>query len=78
MSEEQVVRLVKQYLQNHQYDNIKIEVVEGPIRKESTWWYVPVRPNHTETRTYRYYEELTVVEDELRENENLDVLLVPA
>ncbi len=78
MSEEQVVKLVKQYLQNHEYDNVKIEVADGRIHKESTWWYVPVRSNQPEMRTYRYYDELTVVEDELRENENLDVLLVPA
>jgi len=39
---------------------------------------VPVRPNHQLPKTYRYYEELTDIENELREKEQVDVLLVPS
>jgi hypothetical protein len=59
-------------------EDIILEVLDAPIRREGDWWYVPVRPNRPFPKTYQYYEELTDIEEELRENEQLDVFLVPA
>ena len=78
MSNQQIVQLVEQYLQKHQYDNIHIAVLPQSVYQDGNWWYVPVRPDHSLPKTYRYYEELTEVETEIKENENIDVLLVPA
>ncbi len=78
MSEQQVVRLVRRYLQDHQPAGNIIEVLEQDIRKDGDWWYVPVRPEHQLPKTYRYYEELTAIENELREKEQVDILLVPS
>ena len=55
-----------------------IEALEQGIRKGGDWWYVPVRPDHQLHKAYRYYEELTSIENELRENEKIDVLLIPS
>lgn len=78
MSEQQIGQLVRSYLQSHQPAGNTIEVLEQDIRKDGDWWYVPVRPDHQLPKTYSYYEELTNIENELRENEQGDVLLVPS
>lgn len=78
MSKERIVELVRQYLQKHPLDNLQIEILTESISRDGNWWYVPVRPDHALPKTYRYYEELTEVESELKQNENVDVLLVPA
>ncbi len=78
MSEQQIGQLVRNYLLDHQPVGGTIEVLEQDIRKDGEWWYVPVRPDHQLPKTYRYYEELTDIENQLRENEQIDVLLVPS
>ncbi len=45
---------------------------------EEGWWYVPVRFNSQEPRTYEYYDTLTDIEDEIAAKEHLQVLFVPA
>lgn len=78
MSEQQIGQLVRSYLQSHQPTGNTIEVLEQDIRKDGDWWYVPVRPSQQLPKTYRYYEELTNIENEMREKEQVDVLLVPS
>ncbi len=78
MSEQQIGQLVRSYLQSHQPMGNSIEVLEQDIRRDGDWWYVPVRPSQQLPKTYRYYEELTNIENELREKEQVDVLLVPS
>ncbi len=78
MTEKEVVELVKKYLDNHPIPDNKIVVLDHIVRRDGDFWYVPVRPDHPFPKTYQYYEELTEVEMELEEKEQLDVLLVPA
>jgi hypothetical protein len=78
MSKEQIVELVRKYLKGHQPTDNPIEVLEQSVRSDGDWWYVPVRPNHEIPKTYEYYVALAEVETELKQNEKIDVLLVPA
>ena len=78
MSEQQIVQLVRRYLRDHQPPGSAIEILEQDIRRDGNWWYVPARPAHQLPKTYRYYEELTNIENGLREKEPVDVLLVPS
>lgn len=55
-----------------------LEVVEESIRKERYWWYVPIRPSVEPQKRYEYYEARADVEEELLENDNLTVFLIPA
>ena len=64
ISKQQVVDLVRIYLQRHQNNGLVIEVMEPSVRHSENWWYVPVRPN-TELRTYQYYDLLSEVETDL-------------
>lgn len=78
MNEEQILQLVKKHLDNHQIPENPIEVLDRDIYKVGDWWHVPVRPHQPFPKTYQYYEELTNVEMDLKEKEQVDVLLVPA
>ncbi|MBI3921471.1 MAG: hypothetical protein HY318_08655 [Armatimonadetes bacterium] len=79
MDEERVVQLVEKYLRTHPLRNASIEVVKQGLRQDGKWWYVPVRPDRELPRTYEYYEVLTEIEDEIKQEMNgeVDVLLVP-
>ena len=77
MSEEKVVQLVRERLQDRHPGGVTIDVVEQAIRHEGDYWYVPVRPNAQPPRTFEYYDALADVESELSLNERLKVLLVP-
>jgi hypothetical protein len=78
MEKQQVLRLIREYLDHHRSNGVTIEILERAVRHDGDWWYVPVRPSGQVPKTYRYYEELTDVETELKDKEHIDVLLVPA
>jgi hypothetical protein len=73
-----VPALVRRYLREHQPTNVRIELVEGEIRREQDWWYVPVRPAQGSPKTFEYYTLLSEIEGDLEEKEHLNVMLVPA
>jgi hypothetical protein len=76
-NERTVAQEVRRYLADHHPDGVTFDVIEGAIRKEEHWWYVPIRPSVEPTKRYQYYEILADVEAELDENEQLKVLLAP-
>jgi hypothetical protein len=79
MDRNAIVELVRRYLKDHESESdLKIDLIEGAVRQEGGWWYVPVRPHEEIKKRYRYYEELSDIESEMKQNEQVDVLLVPA
>ena len=75
---EDILRLARQYLLPHQPVNYRLEVLDDGLREEDEWWYVLVRPDRDDVRAYDYYSRLAEAEISLRDEENLNVLLVPA
>jgi hypothetical protein len=75
---QRVARLVREYLKNRRPDGVTLEVDEPGIRKEPYWWSVPVRPSSEPSKRYEYYETLAEVEEEIEEQEQLKVFLVPS
>ena len=79
MDRTSIVELVRRYLQKLRSEsNLEIELVEEAVRQEEGWWYVPVRTEQEIKKRYRYYEELTDIETEMKQKEHVDVLLVPS
>ncbi len=78
MSKKDVVQRVNHYLKSHQFNGLTVESVEGAVREGDDWWYVPVRPSSQGAITYQYYGVLTDIEGDLKQNDHLDVLLVPS
>lgn len=54
-----------------------LRVVADGVRQEDDWWYVPVSPDRSGVRAHEYAELLTEIEDRLREQVDLKVLLIP-
>ena len=77
MNQQEVVGLLKRLLRDHQPPGVNIAVVEEGVRQDQNWWYVPVTTEQAGPRTPRYYEALAEVEEELKNHNELDVLLVP-
>ena len=74
----EVAARVQPHLNNNPIKNVVLEIVEDKIRREDNWFYVPVRLNAEEPRTYQYYDTLVEIEDEIARQERLRVMLVPA
>jgi hypothetical protein len=74
----EIIKLVRQSLENRHPQGIAIDVIEEGIRRQNGSWYVPVRPSVQPPKTFEYYEALAEVESELEENEQVSVLLVPS
>ena len=77
LSKQEIIQRVSLYLQPHQSDKMATEIVEKAVRMDGDWWYVPIRSTSQEPITYNYFGVLTDIEGELKENDHLDVLLVP-
>ena len=66
------------YLRLYRSAEVTIEIVERLVRTDGDWWYVPVCPTTQNPITYSYFGVLTDIEGELKQNDHLDVLLVPS
>ncbi len=75
---QEVVARVRPYLERNPIDNSVPEILEDALHLEEDWWYVPIRILPGATRTYDYYDLLSGVEDEIKEQEHLKVMFVPA
>ena len=75
---QEIVARVRPYLERSPIDNTVPEIIEDALHLEEDWWYVPVRLNTQVAHTYQYYDMLTDIEDEIKEQEHLKVLFVPA
>ena len=57
------------------------EIQEDRMRRdqdeEGDFWYLAVQLRNEPPRRYEYYDELTAVENQLKEKEHLSVLLIP-
>ena len=78
LSSPEIAARVRPHLQNNPIKSVVLELMEDRIRREDNWFYVPVRLNTEEPRTYQYYDMLVEIEDEIAQQERLRVLLVPA
>ena len=78
MSKQDIIQRVNRYLGPHQTAEMTIEIVEKSVHADGGWWYVPVRPTTDKPITYSYFGVLTDIEGELKQNDHLDVLLVPS
>lgn len=76
MSRARLVGMLEERLQK----NRKLVVFFSPddIRKQGSWWYVPVWPKNDRMKDrFRYYDVLASVEIDLRDQEKVNVTLVP-
>lgn len=47
------------------------------VRDESVWWYVPVTYQQDPWHAYEFFELFADVEEQVRSNEHVDILIVP-
>ena len=66
---------IVQILRNKPESDITLTVDEKGIQHVNGWWRVPVYPSKWPERTSPFYEELGIIEDQMRDDEHLDVLL---
>ena len=77
MNKQTVAEIVCHYLKDCHPNGMTLEVIEQKIRKEKSWWNVPIRLSMDPPKLFELHEALTNVEIGLEDNENLTVFLVP-
>jgi hypothetical protein len=78
MTHEEIARAVESFLNQHQPQGYRLSVERQGIKQDDGWWLVTVVPDPPDVNAYDYSHHLTEVEDLLREEMGLKVLLVPA
>ncbi len=78
LSPQEIAARVQPHLENNPVCGVILQIAEDLISREDNWFYVPVRLNTQEPRTFEYYDMLVEIEDEIARQERLRVLLVPA
>ncbi len=75
---QQVIELVRRYLEPYQPTDYRLDVLEQGIRHSADdWWEVVVQPNRDDVRSYDYYGRLAEAENDIEDHEHLKILLVP-
>jgi len=72
------VARIQPHLERNPIGGAAAEIIEDALHLEGTWWRVPIRLPSPEARTYEHYALLVDIEDEIKEQEGLDVSLIPA
>ena len=75
---EKISEIVQKYLEPHQPQDYRLNVVPNGIKKNDDYYYVVVRPSRDDIRSYDFYAALAEAEIDLVDKENLNILLVPA
>lgn len=78
LGETQIVEIVKRYLEPYQPLDYRLIVINNGIRhSRDDWWEVVVQPDKEDIRSYDYYGRLADAENDIEENEQLKISLVP-
>ena len=76
--EQEVARIVRQYLQDCHPGGVVLDVVENRVREEEFAWHVPIQPSLEPPKLFEYYEALTQVENKIAAEAHLKVFLIPS
>ena len=80
MSDEQqrIIDTVRCYLEPHQPPNYRLNVSETGLRhSRDDWWYIVVKPSQADIRAREYSDIMEQIEDQIKSQRGLKVLLVP-
>ena len=72
---EEVTEIVLPYLTEPILGDIRLEINTGRTRRIDGWWKVGISPSRWPQRLYPLYEELAIIEERLRDDNHLDILL---
>jgi len=73
----EICSMVESYLEPRQPKSYHLDVVPQGSRQDDDWWYILVRPDKEGVNAFDYARILAETEQELQDNENVKVLLVP-
>ncbi len=76
MSDQEVLDLVTSKINEQQPTNFRLNVYPA-IRRDNDWYYIAVSPDNSEIRVSDYNAVLVGVEDALKIESHINVLLVP-
>lgn len=77
MNEDEVLNIVEEYVNKHQPKAYHLDVSRRDVRHDGDWWYVVVKPSQVDVRAREYSDIMEQVEDQIKSQRGLKVLLVP-
>jgi len=73
----ETLNIVEEYVNRHQPQAFRLDVSRQGAKYEGDWWYVVVTPEPLDIRARDYRDLMEEVEDEIKAEKHLKVLLVP-
>jgi len=77
MTRDEAVNLVREYLDRHQPDGYRLDVIPDASREEDGWWVIAVGPDRPDIRRYSFYDLLAQTEREIEDEREANISLVP-
>jgi hypothetical protein len=78
MNKQQIIDDVQSRLDRALHNGLSLSVVGSRVRRDGSWWYVPVKPGGTRLPPADFlYSTYAAIEADIAEDHQLDVLLVP-
>jgi hypothetical protein len=77
-TEVDVVARLRCYLHRNPINDVELEPLVEGVRRDDNWYCVPVLLKAGAPPAYQYYDMLIEIEEQFRQQEHLNVLLVPA
>jgi len=74
----ETLNIVEAYVNKHQPPDFRLHVSRLGVQHDGDWWYVVVTPEPEDVRARDYRDVMEQVEDEIKTEKQLKVLLVPA
>ncbi len=78
MSETETLNIVETYINKHQPSDFRLNVSHLGVQHDGDWWYVVVTPEPEDIRARDYRDVMEQVEEEIKTEKQIKVLLVPA
>ncbi len=75
VTKQEVAQKVRERLDGVTPGGVALFVKDDDVYKVDDWWRVPVSPSRWPKRMSDFYEDLSIVEDDLQEAEHLNILL---
>lgn len=77
MNEDEVLNTVETLVNQRQPPAYHLDVLRQGVRHDGNWWYVVVQPTPPDIRARDYANIMEQVEEQIKMQHNINVLLVP-
>lgn len=76
---DEIEKRINEYLaRDPDLHRLRAHVLPGTVRHEGGYWYVPVGTASDPERKFEYYDKLSDVEEQVKQQDQIEVIIAPS